>query len=253
MTVIERLFIMSVSDTLITLRGSARDLGKTSLARIPRKMERSCFICVNTNKSYRSNNGFAPLQRAIKVAELYKSFGYETYYMHNPHRLMFTEYFGFFLERTHEHLVFAYIGQGGDIEGGPESIIFDDAPLEDDEFISLVNSERAPGLKITMFHDFAAHESVFTNRQDSYDNNTICLSCVGTEDQFNDGAELFIDSVTREVGARKQISTQQLYDSLRIIFKRHQLKLLISGEPESFLKEPFAIFKPREENFELIR
>lgn len=243
---------MSVSDALIELRGCARDLNKTPLARIPKNMERSCFICVNTSVSYRLNNGIAPIERAIKVASLYKAFGYEVYYMANQHLIMFTEYFGLFLSRTKRHLVFAYIGQGGEIGGGTESIIFDDQPLPDDDFISLVNSERSPGLKLTIFHDFASAESVFTSRLDSYENDTICMACVGPYEEFTTGANLFVDSVTREVTSRKQITTQQLYDSLRIIFKRHQLQLVIVGSPEGILKEEFAEFNPRVERNDLI-
>jgi hypothetical protein len=40
-----------------------------------------------------------------------------------------------FLQRTTGHFIFAYLGQGGDPR--PESLIFDDKPLPDDEFAQM--------------------------------------------------------------------------------------------------------------------
>ncbi|OHT02642.1 hypothetical protein TRFO_07074 [Tritrichomonas foetus] len=231
------------------LRASARDLLKTPLARVPRKMERICLLLINTNRSYRLNVGQAPILRGVKLAELFKSFGYEVYFMLNPHLIMFTEYFSLLLQRTSEHLFFAYIGQGG--EPGDQSIIFDDEPLEDVQFIQQVNQERSGGLKLTLFSDFSQEPSLF-EQKDAFDGNTVLITCVGDESQFIEGPEKFVDQFVREVTNRNHISNQQLFDSLRIVIKRHGLRLSVVGD-DNDLAEPVAIFKPYAERYELIR
>lgn len=230
------------------LRANARDLGKTPLARIPRRIERACFLLINTNRSYRLNNGQAPINRGVKLAEMFKSFGYEVFFMLNPHLIMFTEYFSLFLQRTTEHLFFAKIGDGG--EPGDESIIFDDEPLDDTQFIQLVGGDRAAGLEITILSDFSRDKSVF-EQIDSFDPNTVLIACVGEESQILEGPEKFITQFTREITNRNQISNQQLYDSLRIVFKRNGLRLSVLGGGDS-LSRPVAIYRPTVERNELI-
>ncbi|KAK8893960.1 hypothetical protein M9Y10_022389 [Tritrichomonas musculus] len=230
------------------LRANARDLGKTPLARIPRRIERACFLLINTNRSYRLNSGQAPINRGVKVAEMFKSFGYEVFFMLNPHLIMFTEYFSLFLQRTTEHLFFAKIGDGG--EPGDQSIIFDDEPLEDTQFIQLVSDNKSAGLEMTILSDFSNEKSVF-EQLDSFDQNTVLIACIGDESQILEGPEKLITQFTREVTNRNQISNQQLYDSLRIVIKRSGLRLSVLGSADSLAK-PVAIYRPTVERNELI-
>ena len=237
-------------DAQRTLRTSARDLGSTTLARIPRQISRACFIVINTNRACRLGIGTTPILRAIKVAELFKSFGYDVCYMADPHCIMFREYFSLFVKRTTEHIVFCYIGQGG--EPGPESLIFNDEPLEDQDFVSLVENNRAPGLKVTLMCDFCLESSIF-KKIDEFGENTVAISCAGSEDKFSEAPEVFIEQFCRELTNRNELTNMQLQDSLRIIIKRHQLTLAVAANPPELMREPVAEYKPLVERNELIR
>jgi hypothetical protein len=237
------------ADAQRALRNAARDLGTTSLARLPRSLTRACFICVNTNRAYRSGIGKAPILRAIKIAELLKSFGYENYFMTNPHCISFREYITLFLERTSNHLIFAYIGQGG--EAGPESLIFDDEPLADEEFVQIVGNSRNPSLKLTLFSDICFERSVFQNIE-LFGENTVLLSVIGDEAQVESGADVWVEHFVKELGNRNEITNQQLLDSLRILIKRHNLGLVVMATPKELLKQGVAIYQPYIERNQLI-
>jgi hypothetical protein len=238
------------AEALRNLRLNARDLGATSLARIPRSLTRICFMTINTNRAYRLGNGVTPLLRAIKLAELFKSFGYDVYYMANVHCVTFREYASMCLQRTKEHFFFLYIGQGG--EPGPESLIFDDEPLPDEDFQQIFSANRAAGLKVTLMADFCAPGSIF-EKLEAFDNNTVLISCSGTEAQLEEGADVFVDHFVRELNNRNEITNQQLFDSLRIVIKRHGLALGVTGEPKAILKEPVILWAPLIERNQLIR
>ena len=232
------------------LRATARDLLKTPLARVPRQMERVCLILLNTNRSYRLNCGNAPILRAVKVAELFHGFGYETFFMMNPHHAMFDEYFSLVLQRTSEHVFFANIGQGGGESGTESTIVFDDEALEDVEFSQLVNQNSPASLRVTLFSDFSYEGSIF-ERKDAFDHHVVAITCVADDSKFVQGPESFVALFVREVANRNQINNQQLFDALRIVIKRHGMRLSVIGD-QQMLMEPVAVFRPLPERNELI-
>lgn len=237
------------SDSIRQLKLNARDLANTPLARIPKKLARVAFIVCNTNRSYRQGNGVSPIERATLLASLFKDFGYEVFYIANPHIPLFVEYFKLFLQRTSQHLFFAFIGQGD--ETGTESLIFDDDAMEDDEFISLVNGYRFPGLEMTIFSDFTYDGSVFT-RSEAYDSNTVLLTCFGDPSKEEASSQTFTAAVVRELSERKEITNQQLYDSLRVLLKRNGITLVVKSGDQAALNSAVIIYEPRVERNELI-
>ena len=238
------------SDALGKLRLNARDLGTTTLSRLPREMKRVCFLVVNTSRACRLGIGTTPIQRAIRVAQLFKSFGYDVVYMANPHCVMFREYFSIFLQRSREHVIFCCIGQGG--EPGPESLIFDDEPMPDADFLEIVNNERCPGLKVTLISDFYTEGSLFQTGE-GFIEDTITITCAGDEDKVVEGPDLLIDSIVKEIKNRNELTNQQLLDSLRIVIKRHGMTLCVKANPTDLMREPVAIYSPTVERNDLIR
>jgi hypothetical protein len=170
--------------------------------------------------------------------------------MANVHCVTFREYVSLFLERTHEHFFFLYIGQGG--EPGPESLIFDDEPLPDEDLVDIFKTHRANGLKVSLMADFCSPGSVF-EKLDGFDPQTLLISCSGTDAQIEDGAEVFVDHFVRELNNRHEITNQQLFDSLRIVIKRHGLALAVAGEPKAIMREPVITYAPLIERNQLIR
>jgi hypothetical protein len=242
---------MAAGDTgLRTLRVHARDLGVTSLARVPRTIVRVCYICINTNRAFRLGIGTAPILRAIKVAQLFKSFGYDVFFMANPHCCAFREYISLFLQRTTEHLFFVYIGQGG--EPGPESLIFDDEPMEDAEVGQIFAGNRSNTVKLTVMADFCVEGAIFQNLE-LFGTKTVVISCAGTDSQMEEGAEVFIEHFVRELTNRNELTNQQLFDALRIVIKRHGLTLSVDADPKPLIKDVVATCKPIIERNQLIR
>lgn len=237
-------------DAQRTLRTNARDLGTTTLARLPRSLSRVCFILINTNRSCRLGIGVTPLMRAIKVSEVFKAFGYDVYYMLNPHCVMFREYVSLLLQRTSEHFFLVYLGQGG--EPGPESFIFDDEPLDDEEFIQTITGDRPPGVPVTLMCDFCIPEALFAHIE-SFDAPTVAIAVTGDEEEFAEAPDVFIDSFCREMTNRNELTNLQLFDSLRIVIKRRGLVLSVASEPADLMREPVAIFNPTVERNKLIR
>jgi hypothetical protein len=207
-------------------------------------------MTINTNRAFRLGIGVTPLLRAIRLAELFKSFGYDVYYMANVHCVTFKEYISIFLERTKEHFFFLYIGQGG--EPGPESVIFDDEPLPDETLIEIFQGHRAAGLKVSLMADFCAPGSIF-EKLDNFGSQSVVISCSGTEAQLEEGAEVFVDHFVRELTNRNELTNQQLLDSLRIVIKRHGLALVVGAEPKAIMKDPVIIYEPLIERNQLIR
>lgn len=114
----------------------------------------------------------------------------------------------------------------------------------------MISDDRKSGLKLTLFTDFAKENSLFENL-DSFAPDTTLIACVGTEDQFIDASELFVQQFTRELTNRNQITTQQLYDSLRIVIKRRGFRLSVLGDAQP-LSDTVAIYQPHVERNELI-
>jgi hypothetical protein len=239
------------ADAQRTLRCSAKDLGTTSLARIPRSLSRVCFLVINSNRAYRAGLGTTPLERGIACAELLKSFGYEVFFMEDPHCLPFKEYLSMLLERTSQHFFFIYLGQGGD--PGPETFIFNDEPLPDADFLDVLDSHRNTECKVTLFSDFVLGGSVFEREDGVFKPKTVLITCSGAEELSEEGPSVFVEHFVRELTNRDGISAQTLFDSLRIVLKRHQLQLIVKGVGGEILSEPVAIFKPPIERNQLIR
>jgi hypothetical protein len=170
--------------------------------------------------------------------------------MANPHCISFREYIAMFLARTTGHLIFAYLGQGG--EPGPESLIFDDEPLADDEFAEIVRASRNPAQRLTLFTDFCLEGSVFQNLE-LFGGNTVLLSCIGTEAQMEEAAEVFVEHFAKELTNRNEITNQQLLDTLRILIRRHNLGLFVAASPKEVLRQAVAEYGPLVERNQLIR
>jgi hypothetical protein len=155
-----------------------------------------------------------------------------------------------FLQRTIDHLIFVYIGQGGD--PGPESLIFDDEPIDDAEVAQIFTGNRSATMKLTVMADFCAEGAIFQNVE-LFGAKTVVISCAGSDSQTEEGAEVFIEHFIRELTNRNELTNQQLFDSLRIVIKRHELALSVDANPKTLMKDVVATYKPTTERNQLIR
>ena len=241
--------IFFMGDHLRSLKINARDLSNTPLARIPKKMSRVCMVVCNTNRSYRQGNGVSPIMRSIEISGLFKEFGYDVYFSINPHVAFFIEYLKQFLNRTSERFILAYIGQGGD--GGSETFIFDDQELPDESFVQIVNEESSYSLKVTLFSDFSAEKSIFS-QPTAFEKPVQLISCTGDMSKSNEGADVFVQHFVRELKMKKGITGQLLVDSLRILLKRKGVSINVYASNNELLTSNIMDYVPKEEKNDLL-
>lgn len=237
------------ADQFYDLKQNAKDMNKTPFARIPRKLSRVCFIVVNTTLSYREGNGVAPVNRAVPIAQAFKQYGYDVYFLANSHTPLFVEYLKLFIGRTYQHFVFVVCGQGG--EGGPETLVFDDMPMSDEEFIALVNGYRVPNVPLTLIGEFSGETSIFANPS-AYTDGATSFTVTGDYAKYHAGADSFVRQFTAAITDRHDMTGQKFYDLLRVLMKRQGLNLIVKASPEIDLEKPIAIWEPRQEMNQLI-
>ena len=98
-------------DPVRRLKSMGHDLSILPLNKIPQKMRKVCFICVNSHFSFRSNQGTGPITDSVAFAKCMKSFDFEIYILQTPHSKNFLQIFDKFLQNVEEQLIFFYAGQ----------------------------------------------------------------------------------------------------------------------------------------------
>jgi hypothetical protein len=154
-------FFQWMSDLVGQLRILGRDLAHTFINRLPREFTKVCFICVNTYRSYRQAIGVTPIGDAVSLAKCAKYFEYEVFYVHNPHAQNFMDYLNYFLEHATKHLIVYYVGQGTtqqDLDRtiprtADDAFSFDDAAVEDIEFLDSLTIAKNPSNRVTLITD----------------------------------------------------------------------------------------------------
>lgn len=160
------------ADPIRRLKTYGRDLSSIPVSRLPQTCDKACFICVNTYTSYRLNLGTGPINDAVNIAKCVKPFGYEVYFVHNPHRRTFLQYLDKFFSATQKNLVFFYVGHGtyqtdknGDeADGQDEAFVFDDGNITDDELVTHLIDNKNPNNVVTLITD-ACHSGTIWDLQ----------------------------------------------------------------------------------------
>lgn len=158
-----------MSSTLLKkLKKLATDVSKTPISRL-KEQENVCFIACNTYTSYRLSLGDGPLNDAITFATAMKSYGFNQYYLHNPHSKIFLKYLDAFFEKTTKHLVVYYVGHGTTVsdlnkdedDGYDEAFVFEDSTLIDDTLLEHLINKKNESSKVTLVTDACHSGSIW--------------------------------------------------------------------------------------------
>jgi hypothetical protein len=145
---------VSQGDPVRELKAAGRDLSEVPISRLPAVFDKVAFLCVNSYRSYRANLGVGPINDAVLVAKCLKRFGFEIWFLHNPHARNFLEYVGAFLERTGKQLVLFYAGQGTKATAeGDQAFVFDDGAVMEEEFVSHLKEKKTQQSKLVLITD----------------------------------------------------------------------------------------------------
>ena len=155
-------------DPIRRLKEIARDLQAIPIEMV-RDMDKAFMICINTYKSFKLNLGSSPINDAFQLARIVKQAGYEVFFIHNPHAAIFLKYFDAFLQRTHGHLIFLYVGRGTSVEdlngdeldGYDEALVFDDGNIIDDVLVTHLERCKNPDNILTLLTDASHKDTIW--------------------------------------------------------------------------------------------
>jgi hypothetical protein len=116
--------------------------------------------------------GTGPIVGAISFAECLKSFGFEIYFMHNPHAETFLRYLDAFFKATTDQLVVYYVGHGTGIfdtddtvsHRDDEAFVFDDGIIIEDDLLSHLTANKNPSNELILITD-ACHSGTIWDIQ----------------------------------------------------------------------------------------
>ncbi|OHT03063.1 Clan CD, family C14, metacaspase-like cysteine peptidase [Tritrichomonas foetus] len=161
-----------MSDPVRRLKTYGRDLSTIPISRVPTDLEKCCFICVNTYKSYRLNLGVGPMNDAVSWAKCMANYGFHIFFLHNPHSRNFLKYLDTFFANTSQHLVVYYVGHGTSVtdlngdedDGKDEAFVFDDGVITDDDLIDHLLENKHQDSVLTLVTD-ACHSGTIWDIQ----------------------------------------------------------------------------------------
>lgn len=246
-----------MSDPVRRLKQLGRDVASVPVSRIPTEMGKVCFICVNTYTSYRLNLGTGPMNDAVSFAKCVKNFGFEVYFMHNPHSRNFLKYLDTFFANTAEELVVYYVGHGtsvADTDGDEadktdEAFVFDDGVIVDDVLIDHLIEHKNPASKLILVTD-ACHSGTIWDIQGgsvhgrqlperimsisaANDKQTAKQTMINRQEQG-----IFTHNLTKVLKENPEFSPNELSSKMRSVLRKYGQSFTVGTTSPELLEEP---------------
>ena len=245
------------TDAVRRLKTYGRDVSSIAVSRIPADMDKTCFICVNTYTSYRLSLGTGPLNDAVTWAKRMKAFGYEIYFMHNPHSRNFLKYLDAFLEKVKGELVVYYVGHGTSVvdrdgdesDGMDEAMVFDDGTVIDDVLVNHLCEHKHPDSKLILVTDACHSGTIWDIHNGSVNGrnlpeNVISISAANDKqtakqtviDRQEQG--IFTYNISKLLKADPELSPNQLATKMKTILRKYSQTFTVGTTTEALLTEP---------------
>lgn len=245
------------SDAVRRLKTYGRDVSTIPISRIPQEMGKVCFICVNTYTSYRLNLGTGPMNDAVSFAKCVKNFGYEVYFMHNPHSRNFLKYLDAFFKNTAEELIVYYVGHGTSVrdtdgdeaDGYDEAFVFDDGTIIDDVLIDHLIDFKHPSSKLILVTD-ACHSGSIWDIQGGDVNGRRLPDRIMSLSAANDKQTakqtvidrqeqgIFTHNMTKIIKAEPELSPNELSAKMRTALRKYGQTFTVGTTSPELLDEP---------------
>lgn len=229
-----------MSDPVRRLKTYGRDLGSIPISRIPRELEKVCFICVNTYTSFRLNLGTGPISDAVAFAKCLKTFGHEVYFINNPHSRNFLKYLDAFFQATSNELVLYYVGQGTSSDSDEdedvqknEAFAFDDGIITNDELANHIAENKQGNCRVILVTDIGSPGSIWDIRGTEchgaqIPDNVLSISAspdtsCAKQTQVNRQEEgIFTYNLTKILKKNPMITPRELQAQMKPILRKYQ-------------------------------
>jgi hypothetical protein len=148
-----------MADPVRQLKAYGRDVLGIPLCGLPTSLTKAAFLCVNTYTSYRLALGTGAIHDAVSLAKLLRNFGFEIFFVHNPHVRNFLKYLDVFFRVTSDTLLLYYVGRGmslrtqGPGEPRDQAFVFDDGILADDDLAAHLVAHKNPASQLVLLTD----------------------------------------------------------------------------------------------------
>jgi hypothetical protein len=154
-------------DPIRELKSFGRDIASLAIARVPQNLDKAALLCVNTPTSFRKNLGKTPINDAVAVAKSLKEYGFDIFFICNPHARNFLKYLDALLRGTSGQLVVFYVGHAmatSDFEPGElqdKAFIFDDGAILDDEVVTHLIDNKNSSSEVILITDACLPGSIW--------------------------------------------------------------------------------------------
>jgi hypothetical protein len=246
-----------MGDPVRTLKSLGRDIASIPLSRLPTAIEKAAFLCVNSYTSYRLSLGTGPINDAVSFAKLMKQYGFEIYFMHNPHCRNFLKYLDAFFKATSKELVIYYVGHGTNVrdtsgdeaDGQDEAFVFDDGFIVDDDLITHLSDNKNPDSEVVLVTD-ACHSGTIWDIQAGnvkgrqLPPGVISISAAADAqtakqtmiDRVDQG--VFTYNLCKTLKSEPYLTPNELAAKMKTILKKYQQTFVVGTTSPKFLTEP---------------
>lgn len=238
----------------------------TRMKSLPSTMIKAAFVVINDeNKGDLINKGVDGRSRdGFHMMKLFRKYGFESFYLHNPTKVEFLKNFDYFLEKTFGYLVFYYTGNGVKASNGKNALLFGKKKVRDRELLQHILSKKQEDTVLLHISDSCHNGSVldFNKNFKTVPPNVISIAAVneeleksivqegneeeGEEEDENEyqckhiekgGQGVFAYHFRKAMTKNPRTSPNDLYEMIIDDLKRHNMVLSISSSSLELLDQ----------------
>ena len=234
------------------------NITNTPVSKLPRKLERVGFIVINTYEGTCNSLGDGPRNDGYTMAKLlYKTYGYQVYYIIDTKKEQFLEKLRYFLQTVENELVVYYVGHGTSVkdkngdesDGYDEAMIFSDGNLIDDILIKTVIEHKNETNKCILVSD-CCHSGTIWDIQsglhfaDRLPDNIMSISAASdkqtSKQTYIENIEqgIFTYNMKKVLENEPNLTPLQLKERLKKILRVYQQTVTIASTSEDMLNNP---------------
>ena len=228
------------------------------VSELPRKLERVGFIVINTYVGTYNSLGDGPMNDGYTMAKmLYKTYGYQIYYIMDTKKASFLEKLRYFLQTVENELVVYYVGHGtyvkdknGDeSDGYDEAMVFSDGNLIDDILIKTVIDYKNENSKCILVSD-CCHSGTIWDIQSGLHfakqlpSNIMSISAATdkqtSKQTYIESMEqgIFTYNINKVLKNEPNLTPLQLKEKLTSVLKPYKQTITIATTSEEMLNNP---------------
>ena len=235
-----------------------RDISNVRLPTLPQSFHKAAFVCVNAYESYRLGEGKGPLSDAVSFVKMFKSYGYEVFFIISPNAKNYLQYFDTFLEKTQGRLIILYLGhetyktEESDQE---EAFLFNDGAITNSVLIDHIVQKKQDQAELILITD-SCHPGSVWNIKDGKVNGIklppkiISISAVNLDDVYELNsvqarliAGEFTKSIVKTLKNNSGVTLLQLQKKLEKQLQQYNQKFVVGTTSSELLNTPLFLIQ----------